>query len=61
MRLLPEWSNLLPTYGVAQGYVRVLNSVSSGTFSACGVVNDGPTPGSATGTDDGSFIPAIPN
>ena len=55
-----QWSGLLSTYGVTQGYVRVLNSVSSGTFSAYGVVNDGPTPGSATGTDDGSFIPGLP-
>ncbi len=56
-----QWSGLLSTYGVTQGYVRVLNSVSSGTFSAYGVVNDGPTPGSATGTDDGSFIPGLPD
>ena len=55
-----QWSNLLAAYGVSQGYVRVLNLSSSGSFAAYGVVNDGPTPGSATGTDDGSFLPGVP-
>jgi phosphatidylethanolamine-binding protein (PEBP) family uncharacterized protein len=55
-----QWANLLPTYGVTQGYVRVVNETSSGTFTAYAVVNDGATPGSATGTDDGSFVPAVP-
>ncbi len=56
-----QWGNLLPTYGVTQGYVRIVNESSSGSFVAYGVVNDGPLPGSATGTDDGSFIPAVPD
>ncbi len=55
-----QWSGLLAAYGVSQGYVRVLNRSSSGTFAAYGVVNDGPTPGSATGTDDGSFLLGVP-
>jgi hypothetical protein len=55
-----QWANLLPTYGVTQGYVRVVNETATGTFSAYGVVNDGPTPGSATGTDDGSYVPGVP-
>ncbi|MCK6686041.1 MAG: YbhB/YbcL family Raf kinase inhibitor-like protein, partial [Thermoanaerobaculia bacterium] len=55
-----QWSNLLPAYGVTQGYVRIVNESSSGTFVGYGVVNDGASPGSATGTDDGSFIPAVP-
>ncbi|MCK6684644.1 MAG: hypothetical protein L6R30_19765 [Thermoanaerobaculia bacterium] len=55
-----QWSNLLPTNGVTQGYVRIVNESSSGSFVGYGVVNDGASPGSATGTDDGSFIPAIP-
>jgi hypothetical protein len=55
-----QWANLLPTYGVTQGYVRVVNETATGSFSAYGVVNDGPTPGSATGTDDGSYVPGVP-
>ncbi|MCK6685865.1 MAG: hypothetical protein L6R30_26005, partial [Thermoanaerobaculia bacterium] len=55
-----QWSNLLPAYGVTQGYVRIVKESSSGTFVGYGVVNDGASPGSATGTDDGSFIPAVP-
>ena len=55
-----QWANLLPTYGVTQGYVRVVNESGAGSFVAYGVVNDGAAPGSATGTDDGSFIPAVP-
>jgi len=55
-----QWANLLPAYGVMQGYVRIVNESSSGSFVGYGVVNDGASPGSATGTDDGSFIPAIP-
>ena len=54
-----QWANLLPTYGVAQGYVRVVSDSSSGSFTAYAVVNDGPAPGSANGTDDGSFVPAV--
>jgi phosphatidylethanolamine-binding protein (PEBP) family uncharacterized protein len=55
-----QWANLLPTYGVTQGYVRVVNESGAGSFVAYGVVNDGAAPGSATGTDDGSFVPAVP-
>jgi hypothetical protein len=54
-----QWANLLPTYGVTQGYVRIVNASSSGSFAAYGVVNDGPTPNSPTGTDDGSFVPGV--
>jgi hypothetical protein len=51
----------LKQYGVAQGYVRLVNASSSGTFAAYGVVNDGATPGSETGTDDGSYVPGMPD
>lgn len=56
-----QWADLLPAYGVTQGYVKVVNETSSGTVVAYGVVNDGPTPGSATGTDDGSYVPGVPD
>ncbi len=56
-----QWGDLLSSAGIAQGYVRVVNesavSVPSSSFTAYGVVNDGPTAGSATGTDDGSYVP----
>jgi formylglycine-generating enzyme required for sulfatase activity len=55
-----QWANLLPTFGVTQGYVRVVNETSSGTFAAYAVVNDGPAPASPSGTDDGSFVPGVP-
>jgi formylglycine-generating enzyme required for sulfatase activity len=55
-----QWSMPLKQYGVAQGYVRLVNASSSGTFAAYGVVNDGAAPGSETGTDDGSYIPGVP-
>jgi hypothetical protein len=55
-----QWSGLLPSYGVTQGYARVVNETSTGTFVAYGVVNDGAAPGSPAGTDDGSYVPAVP-
>ena len=55
-----QWSGLLATFGVKQGWVRVVNETPSGSFVAYGVVNDGATPGSPAGTDDGSFVPAVP-
>ena len=54
-----QWANLLPAYGVTQGYVRVVNETPSASFAAYGVVNDGASPGSAAGTDDGSYVPGV--
>ena len=48
---------LLSRFGVQQGYVRVVRRSASGRFVAYGVVNDGATAGTATGTDDGTYIP----
>lgn len=55
-----QWSGLLPAFGVTQGYVRVVNETATGSFVAYGVVNDGASPGSPAGTDDGSYVPAVP-
>ena len=52
-----QLSGLLSTYGVAQGYARVAVRSGTGRFAAYAVVNDGPTPGSPSGTDDGSYLP----
>ena len=52
-----QLENLLPRFGVRQGYVRVVRRSSSGSFVAYGVVNDGPYPDSASGTDDGTYLP----
>jgi len=54
-----QWANLLPAYGVTQGYVKVVNETPSASFAAYGVVNDGAAPGSASGTDDGSYVPGL--
>lgn len=55
-----QWSGLLSGCGVSQGYARVVNETPSGSFVAYGVVNDGAAPGSPGGTDDGSYVPAVP-
>jgi hypothetical protein len=55
-----QWEGLLPAYGVTQGYARVVSETATGTFVAYGVVNDGSGPGSPAGTDDGSYVPAVP-
>ncbi|MBK9966652.1 MAG: DUF1566 domain-containing protein [Holophagales bacterium] len=55
-----QWAGLLPAFGLPQGYVRVVNETATGTFVAYGVVNDGATPESSAGTDDGSYVPAVP-
>ena len=55
-----QWSGLLAEFGVRQGWVRVVNETPSGSFAAYGVVNDGASPGSPSGTDDGSFVPGVP-
>jgi len=54
-----RWADLLPAYGVTQGYVKVVNETPSANFAAYGVVNDRATPGSATGTDDESYVPGV--
>jgi len=54
-----RWANLLPEYGVTKGYVKVVNETPSTGFAAYGVVNDGATPGSATGTDDASYVHGV--
>ena len=55
-----QWNGLLSAYGITQGYVRVVNETPGATFVAYGVVNDGAVPGSPAGTDDGSYVPAVP-
>lgn len=55
-----QWAGLLPAFGVKQGWVRVVNETATGSFVAYGVVNDGAVPGSPAGTDDGSYVPAVP-
>ncbi|MFN7989645.1 MAG: DUF1566 domain-containing protein [Thermoanaerobaculia bacterium] len=52
-----QLSGLLSSFGVAQGYARVAVRSGSGRFAAYAVVNDGPAPGSPSGTDDGSYLP----
>ncbi len=50
-----QFSPILTSYGVANGYVHVLRTGGSSALYAYGVVNDGPTPQSGA-TNDGSFV-----
>lgn len=50
-----QFSPVLSSYGVANGYVRVVRLTGGSHFIAYGVVNDGATPISG-GTNDGSFV-----
>ena len=50
-------SGILSGTGVAQGYARIAVRSGTGRFAAYAVVNDGAAPGSATATDDGSYLP----
>jgi hypothetical protein len=49
--------------GLTRGWARIIPSLPAGyappAFAAYGVINDGAEPGQ--GTDDGSFVPAIPD
>ena len=48
-------SSVLATYGVSNGYVRVVRLSGSSLIQAYGVVNDGATSTSGA-TNDGSFV-----
>lgn len=52
-----QFGGILATFGVANGYARVVYEDGTGSFFAYGVVNDGATPTSG-GTNDGSYVPA---
>ena len=53
-----QWNQLLSSFGLRQGYVRVFRVSGTSRFLAYGVVNDGGT--SRPGTNDGSYVPMIP-
>ena len=50
-------SGILVSFGVANGYARIVYESGSGSFLAYGVQNDGATPSSG-GTNDGSYVGA---
>jgi photosystem II stability/assembly factor-like uncharacterized protein len=50
-----QWSGILTSHGVMNGYVRVVRLGGSSWMIAYGVVNDGATPGSGA-TNDGSYV-----
>jgi hypothetical protein len=50
-----QFSPVLASFGVANGYVHVVRTGGSSALYAYGVVNDGATPGSGA-TNDGSYV-----
>ena len=52
-----QWNELLKSFGLTQGYVRVFRVSGTSPFLAYGVVNDGGT--SRPGTNDGSYVPML--
>lgn len=50
-----QFSPILASFGVANGYVHVVRTAGSSALYAYGVVNDGATPSSGA-TNDGSFV-----
>ena len=53
-----QWNQLLSSFGLRQGYVRVFRVSGASRFLAYAVVNDGGT--SRPGTNDGSYVPMVP-
>ncbi|MEO8053744.1 MAG: NF038122 family metalloprotease [Acidobacteriota bacterium] len=52
-----QFDGILSSFGVTNGYARIVYDDGRGSFFAYGVVNDGATPTSG-GTNDGSYIAA---
>ena len=50
-----QFSPLLPAFGIANGYARVVRLSGTSRILAYGVVNDGATP-ACCGTNDGSYV-----
>ncbi len=52
-----QFGGILVSFGVANGYARIVYESGSGSFLAYGVLNDGASPSSG-GTNDGSYVAA---
>jgi PKD repeat protein len=53
-----QWNQILGSFGLRQGYARILRVAGTSPFLAYGVVNDGGS--SRPGTNDGSYVPMLP-